>query len=67
MAALLPQGPAPVARAEQDVIKEGGPLQGDHCPCVGLGYGLAVLWVLLTLQARQLAAEGTSAVVMCSV
>ena len=57
VAALLPQGPAPVACAEQDVIKEGGPLQGDHCPCVGLGYGLAVLRVLLTLQARQLAAD----------
>ena len=57
MASLLPQGPAPVAGAEQDVIKEGGSLQGDHRPRVGLGYGLAVLWVLLALQARQLAAE----------
>ena len=57
MAALLPQGPAPVTSAEQDVVKEGGPLQGDHCPCVGLGDGLAVLWVLLSLQGRQLAAE----------
>ena len=49
MLPLLPQGTAPVAHAQQHILKEGGPLQADDGTIVGSHTRLAVVGMLLTL------------------